>query len=177
MSLLYAFLLIVLLFAGWVLTLLGMPGNWLMVAAAAAYAWLVPEPSKLAVGWQVVAALAVLATLGEIVEFIAGALGVAKVGGSRRGALLALVGSAAGALVGIFVGVPVPVIGPVIAAVLFAGLGALGGAMLGEIWKGRSPGESWQIGKAAFWGRVFGTLAKTVAGSVMVVVALAALLL
>jgi hypothetical protein len=47
--------------------------------------------------------------------------------------------------------------------------------VLGEQWYGRSLDESWQIGKAAFWGRVLGTLAKTAVGAAMVGVAAVAL--
>ena len=65
-------------------------------------------------------------------------------------------------------------IGPLIAALLFAGLGALAGAMLGETIGGQSLAASWKIGKAAFWGRLLGTLAKTVIGAIMAGVAIAA---
>jgi uncharacterized protein YqgC (DUF456 family) len=176
MTLLWAFLLGLALAIGWLLTLLGMPGNWLIVAATALYAYAAPGDSRLAIGWPVVAVLAGLAILGEVVELVAGAMGVAKAGGSRRSAVLALLGSVAGALVGIFIGIPIPVVGSLIAAVLFAGIGALAGAMLGESWKGRSLDQSLTVGKAAFWGRLFGTLAKTLIGTVMAVVALVSLI-
>ncbi len=176
MSFFWASLLVVILLVGWVLTLLGMPGNWLIVAAVVGYVLLVPEQSPVAIGWGVVVALAVLAVVGELLEFLAGALGATKAGASKRGAVLALAGSVAGGIAGLFIGVPVPIVGPIIAAVLFAGLGAFAGAVLGERWKGRGFDESWQIGKAAFWGRLLGTLAKTVVGAVMVGIAAAALL-
>ena len=86
MAIIFALLLILILVTCWLLTLLGMPGNWLMAAAAAVYACLVPAQSPAALGWKTVAALLVLAALGEIVELLAGAMGVAKAGGSRRGA-------------------------------------------------------------------------------------------
>ncbi len=168
-------LLILVLLAGWILTVLAMPGNWLMVAATATYAYFVTEPSVVAIGWAVVAGMALLAALGELVEFVAGALGVAKTGGSKRGAALALVGSLIGAMAGLFIGLPIPVIGSLVGAVLLAGLGALVGAILGEQWKGRDMEESWKVGMGAFWGRLFGTLAKTIIGSIMLAVALAAL--
>jgi len=175
MDLLYALLLIVVLLIGWGLTVVGMPGNWLMVAAAALYAWLLGD-SSLALGWGVVAALAVLAAAGELLELLAGSLGVAKLGGSRRGAALALLGSLIGGIAGLFIGLPVPLIGSVLAAILLAGLGALLGALLGELWKGRALGRSWQVARAAFWGRLLGSAAKVLIGSVMAVVAAAALL-
>jgi uncharacterized protein YqgC (DUF456 family) len=160
--------------AFWFTNLLGMPGNWLIVAASALYAWLIPDDSRAALSWEVVGVVAGLAVLGELVELIASAAGVKKVGGSKRGAILALLGSVGGAITGMIVGVPIPVIGSLVAAVLFAGVGAMLGAMLGETWKGRTADESWEVGKAAFWGRLLGTFAKTMIGALMVGVAIAA---
>ena len=167
---LWAMLLVATLTVSWVLQLLGMFGNWIMVAAVAVYHFAgIGEGTRFAIDRPVVVAIIVLALLGELVEFVAGAWGVKKAGGSRRGAILALVGSVIGGMVGVVIGVPVPVVGSLIAAVLFASLGALAGAMLGESWKGRSLDESVEIGKAAFWGRMLGTLGKMLIGSVMVV--------
>jgi uncharacterized protein YqgC (DUF456 family) len=177
MTLFFALLLILVLLACWPLTLLGLPGNWLMAASTAVYAWLVPVQTKAALGWRTVVALLVLAALGEAVELLAGALGVAKAGGSRRGALLALAGSLLGGIVGIFVGVPIPLIGSLVAAVLFAGLGAAAGAVLGETWAGRDADASWRIAKLAFWGRLAGTLGKITFGAAMIAVVVAALVL
>ena len=176
MSFFWAFLLLMILLLGWVLTLLGMPGNWLMVAAVIGYVLLVPESSPADIGWQVALGLVVLAVLGELLEFLAGALGVAKAGGSRRGAVLALVGSLAGGIVGLFAGLPIPVVGPMVGAVLLAGAGAFAGAVLGEQWKGRSLDDSWRVGWAAFWGRLLGTVAKTTIGAIMVGTTIVALI-
>jgi uncharacterized protein YqgC (DUF456 family) len=104
-------------------------------------------------------------------------MGAARLGGSKRGAVLAIAGSMLGAILGAFIGVPIPVIGSIVAVILFASLGALGGAMLGETWKGRSLGESWKIGQGAFWGRMLGAVAKTAVASAMVVIGIAALII
>ena len=160
---------IVLVAAGWLMTWLGLPGNWLILAAAAGYLFLVPGELRIGIGWMIVVGLGVLASLGELLELAAGALGVAKAGGSRRGTVLALIGSMLGGIVGIFIGVPIPVIGSLVAAVLFGGLGALLGALAGERWKGKDFDESLQVGKAAFVGRVLGTGAKILCGTLMVV--------
>ncbi len=176
MSVLYAVLLILLLFSGLLMTIFGLPGNWFMVAAAALYAWFIPLEPPADFGWRVVIGLLVLAAIGELIEFLAGALGVAKGGGSRRGALMALLGSIVGAVLGAGIGIPIPVIGPIVAAVLFAAIGAMVGAMLGEHSTGRPLEETWQVGRAAFWGRFFGTLAKTSVGAVMIGVAVVAVL-
>jgi uncharacterized protein len=175
MTILWAFLLLMTLALAWVLTVLGMPGNWLMVAAVIVYVLIVPADSALGIGWGVAIALVIMATLGELLEFLAGALGVAKAGGSRRGAVLALAGGLLGGLMGLFVGLPIPVVGSLVAAVLLAGAGAMVGAVLGEQWKGRDFDQSWKVGKAAFWGRLLGTAAKTVLGAVMAATAIVAM--
>jgi len=177
MSILWAVLLLLVLLAGWLMTLLGLPGNWLMVAAAALYAWLMPGDSPQDVGWPLVAALGILALLGELLEALAGLLGAAKAGASKRAAALSLAGSIVGGIAGIFIGTPIPIVGQLVAAILLAGAGALAGAMLGETWAGRPLRESWRVGRAAFWGRLLGTLAKTLVASVMVMAVAAALLL
>lgn len=177
MDILAAILLAFVLVVAWVLQLVGLPGNWLIVAAAALYAWLVGQDASTAIGWPTVIAILLLAVFGEVIEFVAGAMGVATVGGSRRGAVLAIVGSIVGGIAGLFVALPIPVVGQLVAAILFGGLGALVGAVLGEIWKGRDLDTSLEIGKSAFIGRLLGTAAKMVVCSLMVVVALAALIL
>jgi uncharacterized protein len=177
LTIVFALLLIVVLLACLALTMFGLPGNWLIVAATAIYACLTPAQSSAAIGWKPVAVLLALALLGEIIELLAAAGGAAKAGGSRRGAVLALVGSVAGALLGVFIGIPVPLLGPILAALLFAGLGALVGAMLGELWAGKDWNASWRIGMAAFRGRIAGTLAKMLLGAAMVAVVVVALVL
>ena len=156
---------------------MGLPGNWLMAAATVIYAWLTPAGYAVALGWRTVVTVVVLAVLGEIIELAAGALGVARRGGSRRSAVLALAGSLVGSVLGVVIGVPIPVVGSVVAAVFFAGIGAMAGAILGELSVGRTPGAGWQVGKAAFWGRLAGTLGKMLVGAVMIAVVVAAMLL
>jgi len=177
-AILWAVLLVIALGVSWFSQLLGLPGNWFIVGLTLLYTLLdVGKVGRLGIEWPVVVLIAALALLGEIVELIAGAYGVKRAGGSRRGAILALVGSLVGGVVGIFVGVPIPVVGSIVAAVLFAGLGALVGAFVGEQWKGRDVNESLTIGTAAFFGRLFGTLGKVLLGSMMVAMVVAALLL
>lgn len=171
MAILGAIVLVLVLLISLLLTVLGLPGNWMMVAAAAIYAFAVAPHLRTDFGWPVVLAMVILAAFGELLEFIAGALGVARGGGSRRGVVMALVGSVVGAIVGMVVGLPIPIVGSILAALLFASVGAMAGAMLGEHSAGRELAHSWRVGKAAFWGRLFGTVAKTLVGAIMVAVA------
>jgi uncharacterized protein len=177
MTFIFALLLVIVLLASWLLTLLSLPGNWLMVLATATYAFFVPPDSPAGISWKVVVATLVMAALGEIIELVAGAAGTAKAGGTRRGALFALAGSILGSILGIFIGLPIPLVGPIFAALLFACLGATAGAMLGEFSAGRTLATTWQVGKAAFAGRLLGTLAKILLGATMLLVVIAALLL
>jgi uncharacterized protein YqgC (DUF456 family) len=155
-------------------TVTALPGNWIIVGLTALFAWLIHDASGGGVDWKTVVALIVLATIGELVEFIAGAAGAARSGGSRRGMLLAVVGTLLGSMAGVTVGsfvVPIPVLGSVIAAVGGGALGAFVGAYVGESWKGRTDDERLAISKAAFVGRLLGTVGKLWIGAVMVVVA------
>ncbi len=169
--------LVVALAACWWLTLFGLPGNWLIVALAVGDFYLVDPERRVAMGTFTLCVLAGLALLGELLELAAGSVGAKRAGGSRRGALLAIVGAIVGAVTGAVIGLPIPIIGSAAAAVLFASPGAAAGAVLGETSGGKTLDESWRIGHAAFWGRLFGTLGKVFLGAVMVCVAAVAALL
>lgn len=147
------------------------------VAGCAVYAQFGPDQGRLDIGWGVVIALFLFAVVGELIELLTAALGAKRAGASKRGAILALIGSLVGGVIGMFVGIPIPVIGPLVGAVLCGGVGALAGAVLGEQWKGRAMNESLRIGHAAFWGRLFGTLGKTLVGAVMLVLVISAVIL
>ncbi len=163
---------------GWIMTLLSLPGIWVMVACSLVYHWVGPaEPARLALGWPALATLIGLALFGEFIETAAGATGAKRAGGSRRGMLLAIVGSIVGAIFGAGAGIPIPVIGSVLGSVLGAALGAFAGAALGEIWKGREFDHTWRVSEAAFWGRLFGTLAKLGVATLMCIVGIIALVI
>lgn len=168
---LLAVVLVLLCIVLWGLNLFALPGNWLAVLLLALYAWLGPQEGRTAISFYPVVAALVCALLAEILEFAAGAFGAKRAGGSRRGTIMAVIGSMIGAVLGAVVGLPIPLVGPVLAAILFAGVGATAGAVYGEWTDGRSWKESWSIGHAAFWGRTFGTLGKVSVGSLIVIIA------
>ena len=154
----------------WTSTLLTLPGNWCIVAATALFAVLVQRDGQPGINWWIVGAIALLALVGEVVEFLAGAAGAAKEGGSRRGMLLAISGSVIGSLCGAFAGLPIPIVGPMIGALGGGAAGAFAGAYLGEAWKGRAENQRLAISKAALLGRLFGTMGKLAIGVVMIVI-------
>jgi uncharacterized protein YqgC (DUF456 family) len=159
-------------FVCWVATVLGLPGNWLLVIAATAIAWFVPTDLTCHVSWLGVGVLVALATVGELIEFIAGAIGVGKTGGSKRAAALALAGSLIGAMVGFVLGLPIPVVGGLVGSLLFSGLGAAVGAIIGQRWFDKNWDKTMKVGIGAFWGRLLGTLGKAICGALMVIVLL-----
>ena len=157
--------------ACWVGTLFTLPGNWAVLAIAAAWAYFMPkERYGLGYAWGTVGVLAGLVILGEIIEFAAGAAGAKKEGGSKRGMMLSIAGAAVGSLGGATVAIPVPVVGPVIGALGGGAAGAFAGAYLGETWKGRTGPDAVAIGKGALVGRLLGTGGKLAVGAVMVAV-------
>lgn len=149
------------------LTVVGLPGTWGIVITAVLLAWLAPPSVLIYISWGYVVALVALALLGELIEFIAGAAGVGRLGGSRRAAIYSIVGSLIGAIVGMFVGIPIPVVGSVIGSVLFGAIGASLGALIGERQIGKTWDGSVKVGTAAFVGRIVGTLGKTFCAAVM----------
>jgi len=160
----FSIAIIILSTAAWAGNLVALPGNWMMVLVLIALAWFGPQEGRIAVGLSTVILAAVLAAVGEGIEFAASALGARRAGASRRSTLYAMVGSLIGALAGAVIGVPIPVVGSIIAAILFAGLGAMGGAIYGERSEGKEWQETWAVGQAAFWGRTIGTFGKIAAG-------------
>jgi len=177
-EIIWAVLLLLAVVICWATNVAGLPGNWIVVGLAAIYAFLVTDGTRTDIGWVVVIILVLLAVLGEIIEFGAGAVGATSVGGSKRGAVLSIFGSLIGGVIGIPLGalIPIPVVGVVIAVLFLASMGALVGAVLGEQWKGRNMDESLRIGNAAFWSRLAGTLGKIWVGAIMVGVLTAALI-
>lgn len=145
---------------GWLATILfGLPGTWLMVLSTVIAAWIqwqpgLPGGAQAITPWTLVV-LVVLALVGEVLEFIAGAAGAKKAGGSGRGAVAAIVGGVVGAVVGTFM-IPIPLIGSLMGAAGGAGLAAWGVELAG----GKTMDQSVQIGMGAGFGRLLGTLYK-----------------
>ena len=151
-----------------VLTLLMLPGNWMMVATTALVAWWQWDKGMFS-PWTL-AAIVVLAAGGEVAEFFFSALGVRKAGGTRWAALASLAGAMIGAVVGTFA-IPVPVLGSLIGVCV----GACAGAWAGEAASRRRLKDSAMVSLAAGAGRLLGTIAKFVIGVLIwLIVAVAA---
>ena len=147
----------------------GAPGNWAMLIIAIVYSWLMPSESPYAFGFLVVIIVFIFAVIGEVLEFLTGAISTKKAGGSKRGMWFSIIGSVVGSLAGIFIGIPIPIIGSLIAALLFSGAGALLGAYYGERVEGRNAQEAWKVGISSFVGRVLGSMFKILCGLIALI--------
>ncbi len=149
---------------GVLLTLLGLPGTWIMLLAALGIELWRPE----LLGNGVLITSAVLCVLAEVVEFAAGAVGAKRAGGSKRAAVGAVIGGLVGGLVGTVV-ILIPIVGTLLGASLGAGIGAA--AMELTIEHRRNADAAGKVAAGAFVGRLLATVFKT-----MFAVTIAALL-
>ncbi|MBT4531022.1 MAG: DUF456 family protein [Phycisphaerae bacterium] len=141
------------------ITLVGLPGTWLMVGGALIVTLCNPlwndEPIW---GWVSIGIVFGLAVCGEILETLAAGLGAKAGGGTKRGMVGAIVGSMIGAIVCTFF-IPIPLAGTLIGAVV----GAFIGALLGEL-SHKDVASKSELAKSAVGaaiGRVLGILGKT----------------
>ncbi len=142
-----------------VLTLVGMPGVWMMIGLAVLVevsdGWYLSEGTQETFGWWLLGICVLLALVGEGLDLAAGALGAKKAGSTRRGMVGALIGGLGGAILGI--GIPIPVVGSLIGAVI----GTFAGAMIGEM-TGQDATAAGSIKPAtgATVGKILGILSK-----------------
>ena len=159
------------------LVILQLPGAWVMLALALVLEWVDQwylDPPAVTFGWWVLGVCLGLATLGEVVEFLAGAAGAKKGGATRRGVIGAIVGGVGGGIAGTFM-LPIPVLGTLVGAIV----GSFAGALIAEV-SGPTPmtvRDSMGPAIGASIGRVVGTFSKLGIAIVMwLVLSVAALL-
>lgn len=151
-----------------ILTLLTLPGNWMIVATTVLFAWW--QWDKRMFHPATLVAIVALAVVGEVLEFFSSAVGVKKAGGTRWGGVGSLLGAVIGAVAGTFI-IPVPVLGTLIGTCL----GACLGAWAFEALAGRTQAQSAKAGVGAGVSRLAGSLLKFAVGAVIwLIVAVAA---
>ena len=141
----------------------GVPGIWILLAAALGMVWLSPVGHA---GWLVIGACVGIAALSEILDIILATRYTKKFGGSNRAAWGAIVGGVVGAIVG----VPVPIVGPIVGAVA----GSFLGALAFELTTGASADGAARAATGAAIGRTLATALKVAAGMVIAVILLVA---
>ena len=158
-----------------VMIIAGIPGVWLLITAAVLvdcldWLWLGPG-APLTFHPLTIAGCALLAGLGELLEFLLSAAGAKRFGASPRGMWCSVIGGMLGAILGTFL-----ILIPVIGTILGAALGTATGAVLGELsTRKKTLAETAKPALGAVIGRVLGTLAKLPLGlAVWVILAIAA---
>lgn len=146
-------LLALICFGGLVLTVFQLPGVWLIVVAAAGYAW--------HSGWQRISIttlgiLVAVAVLAEVGEAVTGMVVARKGGASRRAAWYGLAGGMLGAML---LTVPIPVFGTIAGAAI----GCFAGAFVAELQEGRNLEAGARSGAYSALGRTMGSMLKMTA--------------
>ena len=141
------------------LTLVGLPGTWLIAGGALGIVIIYSVSSDATLwSWVTIGIVFGLAIVGEILETTAAGIGSKAGGGTKRGMIGAIVGSIFGALACTLL-LPIPLIGTLIGAVA----GAFFGALLGEL-SHKEVAKKSDLAKSATGaalGRVMGIVAKT----------------
>ena len=135
-----------------------LPGTILIFAGLLLAAW---ADGFTRVGGWMLAVIGLLAAASYAVDFVAGALGVKRMGASPR----AMVGAALGTLLGLVFGLPGLIVGPFM------------GAVLGELSAHRDLRRAGRAGLAAWIGFLIGAVVKVAIAFTMLAIFLAALFL
>jgi uncharacterized protein YqgC (DUF456 family) len=143
-------------FAGVILNMVGLFGNWVILGASAAV-WLLTDHFGL---WTIIFML-IFAVLGEIAEALAAAYGAKRYGGGKGAMVSAIVGCIIGAIVGSGL---LPILGTIAGACIGAFIGP---AAYEYSISRRSADDAMRVGFGAALGKVAGMMAKTGAGFLM----------
>lgn len=140
------------------LTPVGVPGAWMLIGVAGTVdvTAMMFERGSLPFGVQSLAVAVSAAVAGELLEFVAGALGARAGGASRAGMVGSLIGGFVGVVLGTFL-IPVPLVGSIVGALAGVVIGAVVGEM---VFRGRTLGDTVRPAAGAAIGRVVGSLAK-----------------
>jgi len=151
-----------LIIVGLVLDIVGLFGNWIILAAIGGL-WALTGFTHF--GWIAILLMVGLAVVGEVLETAASGFGASKFGGGRGSIVASVVGCLGGAVLG------TPIF-PIVGTLIGACLGAFAAATLYEyIQRERSVREAAWTGLGAALGKVAGLFAKLFCGVGMLVVA------
>jgi uncharacterized protein YqgC (DUF456 family) len=137
---------------GIVLTLIGLPGNFLILTAAVIYGWQ-EDFSHLNYAWLFL--LAGMWGGGEVIEFVAGIMGAKKQQASRWAMLAAIIGSIAGGILGTGI---LPVLGTLLGVIL----GGFMASFSVEYFYTRNKLKAQQVAIGVMKGQITGMLIKLI---------------
>ncbi len=162
--------------AAWIASFYRWPGNWLVVALAAASAYFLPQKDgNLGISWTTVGVLAGVALFGELIEYFAGRSSGGSGGVHRRSLIITMIGGISGAMIGSSLPLPIPLVGNSLSLLLGVLTGVAGGAYCGEILYSDRKGLGRLKIHTSLITRVLGTVGKLIAGLTMVAILASAL--
>lgn len=144
---------------GVVMTVVRLPGTWLIVTVAVGLGWW-SDWQRVAL-W-IIAILVTAAVVGEVLELLSSVLMARRAGASRQAAWGGLIGGFLGMFLLSFL-VPIPLIGTMIGALL----GCFLGATLTELSVRKKLGQGTKVGFFSALGFVMGTVTKMAIALVM----------
>ncbi len=139
---------------------IGVPGQFLIAAAAALFTLIAGAE---VLPWWVAITLFCLAVAAEVGEAVAGYFGAKQ----AKGSVWSAVGGMAGGIVGAILG---SAVAPILGSIAGALAGTFGGAFAVEYSRTRHPGNAQAVAKGALMGRLAGSLIKLVTGGVMIAI-------
>jgi uncharacterized protein len=135
-----------------------LPGNWLMIITTILFAlW-----QKNIFSIYTIIAAVILAIIGEILEFVAGAAGTKAAGGGKKAMAAAIIGAIIGAIAGTMI-IPIPIIGTLLGSAIGAALAVL----IVERGAGKEFNASFKAAAGAGMGRILGMSAKIITGIII----------
>ncbi len=155
-----AILFTILIIAALLLNIMSLPGNWLILIFL--LIWKLLPIAVTPLSWTIIAIVAALAVVGEVIEFAVQLWSGKKYGASNKGNLGGVIGAIIGAVLGapFFFG---------LASVVTGLLGAYGGCYIFERFVLKRPAhEAHTASVGVFWGKFFGLAVKLGLGSTMV---------
>ncbi len=152
-------ILLIILNAFWLaLVFFSLPGNWLMIITTILFAlW-----QKNIFSIYTIIAAVIIAFLGEVFEFFAGAGGAKAAGGGKKAMAAAIIGAILGAIIGTII-IPIPILG----TLLGSAIGAAIAVLTVERKAGKELKPSLKTAAGAGLGQFVGLGAKFIAGVVI----------
>ena len=136
--------------AGLFLSVLQLPGTWLIVASSFAYSWYYGW-ERVEIPWLI--GIVGIAIVAEVLEMASGVIAAKRGGASKRATWYGLFGGLAGALL---LSIPVPLFGTLVGAAI----GCFAGAFLAELQEGRGAQAGTKSGMFTAIGRTIGSMLK-----------------
>lgn len=143
----------IIILSGVFLTLIGLPGNLLIVLSGVAYGYYHHFEH---VNYIVLGMVILIFIMSECIEFIAGVMGAKKEKASKRSMVAAFLGTILGGIGGTIL---LPIIGSMIGALL----GAFAAAALAEYTKEKNKEQAKRVGISVLKGQIFAMILKLTA--------------